>query len=102
MTGWNLPPGCNESDIPGNRPEDVLWDSIIENISQEDCESCVHGGGPATYLSEWTGHEFPVYTCCMHNEQGDDEVPNDCIVALQRFMDKQNEPWGDEGKYTDV
>lgn len=22
MTGWNLPPGCNVNDIPGNRPED--------------------------------------------------------------------------------
>ena len=22
MTGWNMPPGCNVSDIPGNRPED--------------------------------------------------------------------------------
>ena len=23
ITGWNLPPGVNESDIPGNRPQDI-------------------------------------------------------------------------------
>jgi len=30
MTGFNLPPGCNVSDIPGNRPEDELADAIAE------------------------------------------------------------------------
>lgn len=25
MTGYNLPPGCNVSDIPGHRPEDMIW-----------------------------------------------------------------------------
>ena len=31
MTGWNLPPGCEEYMIPGNRPEDIAWDKFIEN-----------------------------------------------------------------------
>jgi hypothetical protein len=26
----NLPPGCSESDIPGNRPEDVRWEKWLE------------------------------------------------------------------------
>lgn len=30
--GSNLPPGCRVSDIPGNRPEDEMWESIIENF----------------------------------------------------------------------
>jgi hypothetical protein len=28
--GWDLPPGCSVSDIPGNRPEDVEWERIEE------------------------------------------------------------------------
>ncbi len=28
MTGWNMPPGTNESMIPGNRPEDVYWEKF--------------------------------------------------------------------------
>jgi hypothetical protein len=30
--GWDLPPGCRVSDIPGNRPEDTRWESIIETF----------------------------------------------------------------------
>ena len=30
--GSNLPPGCLVSDIPGNRPEDQMWESIVENF----------------------------------------------------------------------
>ena len=26
MTGFNLPPGCSVSDIPGNRPEDEAYE----------------------------------------------------------------------------
>jgi hypothetical protein len=26
MTGFNLPPGCSVSDIPGNRPEDIEYE----------------------------------------------------------------------------
>ena len=32
MAGFNLPPGVNVSDIPGNRPEDEEWDNVIEAI----------------------------------------------------------------------
>ncbi len=31
----NLPPGVSESDIPGNRPEDVEWEQFIDDISAE-------------------------------------------------------------------
>jgi hypothetical protein len=36
MTGWNLPPGVNVSDIPGNRPEDemeeIFWEALDEDL----------------------------------------------------------------------
>jgi hypothetical protein len=37
MTGWNMPPGCNTSDIPGNRPEDQLAEQIADEIAAIDC-----------------------------------------------------------------
>lgn len=30
--GWDLPPGCRISDIPGNRPEDEKWEAIINGF----------------------------------------------------------------------
>jgi len=37
MTGWNMPPGVNVSDIPGNRPEDeaeeVFWDELEKKLT---------------------------------------------------------------------
>jgi hypothetical protein len=40
MTGWNLPPGCNVSDLPGNRPEDLdeerFWDALLDNPKTPD------------------------------------------------------------------
>ena len=35
MTGFNLPPGCSDSDIPGNRPEDIAWESFHERIDHD-------------------------------------------------------------------
>ena len=31
MTGWNLPPGCEVSDLPGCTPEDEAWSWFWEN-----------------------------------------------------------------------
>jgi hypothetical protein len=30
--GWDLPPGCRNSDIPGNRPQDIADEQIRDNI----------------------------------------------------------------------
>ena len=39
MTGFNLPPGCSVSDIPGNRPEDereeAFWDALTERCRED-------------------------------------------------------------------
>jgi hypothetical protein len=44
MTGWNLPPGCNVRDIPGNRPEDeaaeALWDTIADILTEGGVDCC--------------------------------------------------------------
>jgi hypothetical protein len=39
MTGWNLPPGCNVSDLPGNRPEDLLAEAVAEGF-RYTCKVC--------------------------------------------------------------
>jgi hypothetical protein len=55
MTGWNLPPGCNESDIPGNRPEDIALDRFYENdcLSEAEdtveCDICQYGPLPCRH-----------------------------------------------------
>lgn len=41
----NLPPGCRESDIPGNSRDDMLWDSFIEEKMTpllNDIEEWIH------------------------------------------------------------
>ena len=35
MTGYNLPPGCRECDLPGNRPEDVAYDHWLNDCEDE-------------------------------------------------------------------
>lgn len=42
MTGWNLPPGCEDHHIPGNRPIDIMAEKIAEEILDEghDCPQC--------------------------------------------------------------
>ncbi len=32
MTGWNMPPGVNERNIPGNRKIDLLWEREAEKF----------------------------------------------------------------------
>jgi hypothetical protein len=38
MTGWNMPPGCNVSDIPGNRPEDGAGEEFEEKFFDKAAE----------------------------------------------------------------
>lgn len=35
MTDFNLPPGVNVSDLPGNRPEDSRWEEFDEWAMKE-------------------------------------------------------------------
>jgi hypothetical protein len=41
MSGWNLPPGCSLSDIPGNRPEDIAFDHLMEKIYDDIEVNCL-------------------------------------------------------------
>ena len=35
LFGWDLPPGCSPSDIPGNRPEDEARDKMIDEFFRQ-------------------------------------------------------------------
>lgn len=35
MTPSNLPPGCSDSDIPGNRPQDIYSDNVWGQVDDE-------------------------------------------------------------------
>jgi len=39
MTGWNLPPGCRVSDIPGNTAEDLEAEAFVDAFDAilQDC-----------------------------------------------------------------
>ena len=58
MTGWNLPPGVNECDLPGNRPIDLLWEKEVEKFccNCEDNKECNHDIDNCLY-----SHEFEKY-----------------------------------------
>lgn len=54
MTGWNMPPGCNVSDIPGNRPEDLKVEAFEEALSEIMAKYNLPVEGEAfDALSEW-------------------------------------------------
>jgi hypothetical protein len=36
VSGYNLPPGCSVSDIPGNRPEDQAWEELWDWLMETD------------------------------------------------------------------
>lgn len=42
--GWDLPPGCRLSDIPGNRPEDEAWEKIYDNFWDKERLTKTHIG----------------------------------------------------------
>lgn len=37
MTGYNMPPGCNECDIPGNSEDDALCEDICNKCDVLEC-----------------------------------------------------------------
>jgi len=55
MTGWNLPPGVSESDIPGNRPIDEVIDRLCSECDLEDSSS------PSPYVSSSSPLDNVVY-----------------------------------------
>lgn len=36
MPNYNLPPGVSINDIPGNRPEDELWELFLNDIGWDE------------------------------------------------------------------
>ncbi len=42
--GWDLPPGVSVNDIPGNRPEDEVWENIYDNFWDKERLTKTHNG----------------------------------------------------------
>lgn len=49
MSGFNLPPGCSASDIPGNRPEDGAEETLAEAMA----EAWSYGWDEAQVVALW-------------------------------------------------
>jgi hypothetical protein len=59
MTGWNLPSGCETSDIPGNRPDDILSEQIYDALSASDIEElCAEKYFICEHAVENDDHDF--------------------------------------------
>ena len=75
MTGYNLPPGVSDSDLPGNRPEDEAWDEY------------------------WDGTDRPkdVYFVMFGNEPGEVELEEFYNVneEFQAAIDSDFKDWRD-------
>ncbi len=57
MTGWNLPPGCNVSGLPGNRKEDqeaeAFWDTFYEMEENARAAHPEKGDAYVEAMVEW-------------------------------------------------
>ena len=76
MTGWNLPPGCNVSDLPGNTREDERNEAIYDRIY--------------AFFDEWG------------IEEKNESMRDKCAEALFKFIgevyhEAYGEGMGDEG-----
>lgn len=81
MTGFNLPPGCNVSDIPGNRPEDIkqelIEDEFFEHKLTKSEWSQIEKQYDIVCKAIWYGYEIGI------KEQQQTEAEN-------KFYDKDN------------
>lgn len=78
MTGFNLPPGCSVSDIPGNRPEDMAeeawWEAFDKACEQQSVEI-----PQEAYDSDWFAQALVLardlgYTQGANEQRLDDEL----------------------------
>lgn len=102
MTGFNLPPGCNVCDIPGNGYEDERFDRIVE----QTCDGCdcynEETDPPCRYWDE--PETCPLIKKAMAREMDDDygwdnprsdaEQDEDAMArAYVRQMEQAAEEW---------
>jgi len=87
MTGYNLPPGCSVSDIPGNRPRDVAWDewfdSEIDGVWEEYLDGMSHKSAYHDYK-----HRFG-----SNGESAYEELEDFKEYADERFEEEYNESY---------
>lgn len=94
--GWDLPPGCRVSDIPGNRPEDEAWERMYETfwdkerltkkttgirISDKECKQM-----DVLYNSEYSGLIDDFITAAI-------EYGMEIGEKQQRETEQENKAW---------
>jgi len=74
MTGWNLPPGVSESDIPGNRPIDEVIGRLCSECDLETCPVDADGDmDKCPYKVVDRAEDIMAEECPAHEIWGDDE-----------------------------
>ncbi len=94
--GWDLPPGCRLSDIPGNRPEDEKWEAIEENFYNK--ERLLN----PKYGTRITEKEYAQMDKLIDDLQTSDVITNYIMAAIEYGMDiggKEAEDNRQENKY---
>jgi len=76
MTGFNLPPGCRVSDIPGNRPEDDENEAFWELVDVKAAELGIVGfdssDGPMNALIQYV--RDTVYTQGFEDGRAEEQM----------------------------
>jgi len=85
MTGWNLPPGCRESDIPGNRPIDAAWDNWYDRHIDDCWEKFLekNDDGEETLRNKYKDSKTP----------GQDAYADH--IPFQKYADEEFQRWYD-------
>ena len=93
--GWDLPPGCRVSDIPGNRSEDEGWEAIYDNFWSKERLTKTHTG------IRITEHEY-LQMDKLYNSELADVIDDYIMAAIEYGMEigtQQAHDAQEENKY---
>jgi hypothetical protein len=98
MTGFNLPPGVNVSDIPGNRPEDLeeetFWEALDDKFAKEHPEYWKTIKVLLENYNEQTGHAIEAYAMMARDiaySKGYEEGQHDANMAAMYEQEVKND-----------
>ena len=84
MTDWNLPPGCNVSDLPGWRPQDIARDNAFDRADADvkngryDSDDMMKAMNKM-YLEDWGSLQAAL-------SAGDDKAIGDLLSTALRYV----------------
>ncbi len=85
--GWDLPPGCRVSDIPGNRPEDSRWEAIYDGFWDKERLTSRVGGGIRITEEEYAKMDKIWRSNSKVNRAFVDLADNYIMAAIEYGMD---------------